>query len=159
MTLYLRVFLFLFLTIPSLSFSQEITLDHGFWGYKFKQGEKELSWKQLLQETETHEESYDLIKRAQSQNTLSSIFGFTGGLLVGYPLGQALANGETNWTLMIVGGAMITVAIPLSSSSKRNLKDGLSSYNSRNKSSNSKEFSSNLEVIGNARGLGIRMNF
>lgn len=143
----------------TVGLAQDLTIDQNFWDYTFQKGEQELSWQELLKETEAYPESYDLIKRAQSQNTLSSIFGFAGGAFVGYPLGQAIADGETNWVLALVGGALITVAIPLSSSSKRNLKDGVSKYNQSHKTSSRKQLQPEASLIGNVNGLGVSLRF
>ncbi|MBZ9652243.1 hypothetical protein [Psychroflexus montanilacus] len=151
--------LLLLVLISSLGFSQDISVSQNFWGYEFKQGDQELSWSELLEETEVYPESYDLIKRAQSQNTLSSIFGFAGGALVGIPIGQTISSADPNWVLAIVGGALITVAVPLTSSSKRNLEDGVSRYNSSTKTSLRKEIQPEVSLIGNANGLGITLRF
>lgn len=151
--------LLLLVLISSLGFSQDISVSQNFWGYEFKQGDQELSWSELLEETEVYPESYDLIKRAQSQNTLSSIFGFAGGALVGIPIGQTISSADPNWVLAIVGGALITVAVPLTSSSKRNLEDGVSRYNSSTKTSLRHEVEPEVSIIGNANGLGITLRF
>ncbi|SDG46718.1 hypothetical protein [Psychroflexus sediminis] len=156
----LKDFLFLLLVFASsLCFSQEITVGQDLWGYEFKQGDQELTWKELLAETEPVSESYDLIKRAQSQNILSTILGFTGGALVGIPVGQALGEGETNWVLAIVGGALVGVAIPLSYRSKKYLKEGVALYNAQNKTSFLREFQPEVSLVGNANGLGLRLRF
>ncbi|NEV94475.1 hypothetical protein G3567_10010 [Psychroflexus sp. YR1-1] len=143
----------------ALSFSQEISIDQNAWGYEFKKGEQELNWRELLKETSSVEESYDLIKRAQSQTILSTIFGFASGALVGIPVGQALGNGEPNWVLAIAGGALITVAIPLASRSKRNLEEGVALYNARSKTAFLRELKPEVSLVGNANGLGLRLRF
>ncbi|MFO7745231.1 MAG: hypothetical protein R6V36_07595 [Psychroflexus sp.] len=153
------LFIILILSTSISCFAQEITIRQDFWGYEFKKGDQELNWKQLLKETKSHTESYNLIKRGQSQNTLSTIFSFAGGALVGIPIGQTIGSGDPNWVLAIVGGALITVAIPLSTSSKRNLNNGISNYNSKNNITFSDDFQPEISLIGNASGLGLRMRF
>lgn len=154
-----NIFFAVVLFTSTFCFSQEITVNQNAWGYEFKKGEQELNWKQLLKDTESHTKSYNLIKRARSQNTLSTIFGFAGGAFVGYPLGQAIADGETNWVLAIVGGALITVAIPLSSRSTKNLKEGVSKYNQSLRTSYHKHFQPRVHLIGNAQGVGLSLSF
>lgn len=150
---------FILLLVSFISFSQDVTVDQNIWGYEFKKGEQELNWRELLKETESDVDSYELIKRAQSQNILSSIFGFAGGALAGIPIGQAIGDGDTNWVLALVGGALITVAIPLSSRSSKNLKRGVSTYNSRTNTSFLKDFQPEVSLVGNINGLGLRLRF
>ncbi|MBZ9627095.1 hypothetical protein LB456_06475 [Psychroflexus sp. CAK57W] len=154
-----HIFFFLLLLTSTLSLSQDITVNQNAWGYEFKQGDQELTWKELLKETESDLESYDLIKRAQSQNTLSTIFAFAGGAFVGIPVGQTIGDGEPSWVLAIAGGALIAVAIPLSSRSKRNLEEGISQYNARTKSSFLRGFQPEVSLVGSATGVGLRVRF
>lgn len=152
-------FFLLIVLVSTFGFSQDISIDQNIWGYEFKQGEQELTWKELLSKTESIPESYDLIKKAKSQSILSKIFGFTGGALIGIPVGQAIGNGEVNWVLAIAGGALTGVTIHLSSRSNINLKEGVSTYNSKNKTSFLNDFQPEMSLIGNAGGLGLRVRF
>lgn len=155
---FLKYLFFIFvLTTSSICSSQDITVEQNFLGMDFYQGEEELSWTDLLKKAKPYQESYDLIKRARSQSILSTVFGLSGAALIAIPIGQTIGEVETTWVLAIVGGALVGVAIPLSTNAERKINEGLSLYNSRTKSS----FLSNLETeaIVNTRGIGLRVRF
>lgn len=83
----------------SFCIAQKIEMKTTAMGYKFTQNGDKLSWKELLNVTESNEEAYQLIKKGKSQNIISAIIGFVGGGFIGVPLGKSLTNQDPNWTL------------------------------------------------------------
>ena len=80
----------------NLSNAQEIEMKINLMGYKFIQQGEKLSWKELLNATTSNKEAYQLIKKAKSQNTFSTITSIIGGVLIGIPIGQSGTDKDPN---------------------------------------------------------------
>jgi|TARA_B110001469_G_C9340833_1_gene180659 hypothetical protein len=142
----------------NISFGQEIKMGMNLFGYKFEQNNKRLSWKELVSETESNIDANLLIKKAKSQNTISSILAFAGGGLIGIPIAQSITERESNWTLAYIGGGILAVGLPIAIISSKNVKKGIDLYNSSlNLTSN--YFQPEFKIIANGNGLGLSMNF
>lgn len=153
----------LFLTIIGFLFintllGQEIEMGINLLGYKFEQNSRRLSWKELVNETQTNIEANLLIKKAKSQNTLSNILAFAGGGLIGVPLGQSSTDRKPNWTLAYIGGGITIIGIPIAISASRNAKKGIDLYNS-SMNSTSIYFEPEFKIIANGNGIGLSMKF
>jgi hypothetical protein len=99
--------------------TDSISIKKVFGGYQFYQGDKRLNMNQLVKAMEPNEQAYKEIKSAQSTYTLSTIVGFAGGFMVGWPLGAAVSGGEPNWTMAGIGAGLIVVSIPITQSFKK----------------------------------------
>lgn len=78
----------------------------------------------------TNEDAYREFKIARNKATISSILGFSSGLLVAVPLVTAVAGGQPEWLLAAGGGALFLASIPFSSSSKGHALTAIELYNS-----------------------------
>ena len=143
----------------NISFGQEIKMGMDLFGYKFEQNNRRLSWKELISETELNIEANLLIKKAKSQNTISSILAITGGGLIGVPIGQSTTNRKPNWILAYIGGGIVIIGIPISIKATKNVKEGIDLYNSSLNSTPFYEFKPEFEIIANENGVGLSMNF
>ncbi len=135
--------------------AQQIEMEKVFGGYKYTQNGTLLKMKDLVKTMESNQQAFDLIKKAQLNNTMASIFGGAGGFLVGWPIGTAIGGGDANWTLAGVGAGLIAIVIPFSSGSNKNAKQAVELYNSSLNLSSYYEF----KVIGNGNGIGLSVNF
>ena len=97
--------------------------------YQFYQNDEKLNMTQLLGILQHNELAFKQIRSAQASHTLGLVMGMTGGFMVGYPIGAALAGGEPNWTLALVGGAIIIVAIPIGLSFTKKAHQAVETYN------------------------------
>ena len=91
---------------------------------------KRLKMNQLVKTLEPNEIAYMEIKAAQTTYVLSMILGFTGGFLIGWPVGAALGGGEPNWAMAAVGAGLIVVTIPISNKFNKQAKSAVDNYNS-----------------------------
>ncbi len=98
-------------------------------GTVFFQNNKKLSMKQLYDITNSNPQALEQIKTARASNSFSTVLGYIGGALVGWPLGTAIGGGKPNWTLAADGAGFIGVAIPISISSMKHAKKGVAIYN------------------------------
>jgi len=139
--------------------AQQIEMEKVFGGYKYTQNGTLMKMEDLGKTMKSNKKAFDLIKKAQSNNTIASIFGGAGGFLVGWPIGTALGGGEANWTLAKVGAGLIAIAIPFTSGANKNTKQAVELYNSSLNSTSFYEFKPEFKVIAKGNGIGLSMNF
>ena len=108
---------------------EQIDIIRVFGGYKYTQNGRDLKMKQLVNKMKYDEMAYPKIKSARLNNTLSTVFGATGGFLIAYPIGTAIANGEPNWTLAYIGAGLIVVSIPISLLGNKKAAKAIHIYN------------------------------
>ncbi|ADR20950.1 hypothetical protein MATR_14240 [Marivirga tractuosa] len=147
------------LTVISFINAQEIESEKVFGGYKYIQEGKPLNIHQLEEIMEPLPDAYKHIKKAKTNNTLATIVGYTGGFLIGWPVGTALAGGDPNWGLAGIGAGVLVLAIPFTSSYSKNVERAIGIYNSSLKSSAYLKRKPELKLIASGNGLGIRMVF
>jgi len=143
----------------TLCVAQQIEMKKVFGGYKFMQNGENLTMSNLVKTMESNQKAFELIKKAQSNNTIASIIGFAGGGLIGWPIGAAVGGGDANWTLAGIGAGLIAVGIPISSSANRKAKQAVELYNSSLNSTSFYEFKPEFKVITNTNGIGFSMSF
>jgi len=138
---------------------EEIEMKVKALGYRFYKNGERLTWKELIEETQSVEKANELIKRARSQRTISSILAFTGGALIGIPLGQKSADREPTWELAYVGGAVALVGLHLSFRVFNNVNKGVDTYNLSVAPKTSYKFQPEFFVVNNQNGFGLSMRF
>lgn len=139
--------------------AQEIEMEKVFGGYEYSQNGKRMTMGDLVKRMESNSQAFELIKKAQTNNTLASIIGFAGGGLIGWPIGTALGGGDANWTLAGIGAGIIVVGIPISSSANKKAKQAVELYNSSLNSTSFYEFKPEFIIIANGNGIGLSMTF
>lgn len=128
-----KLILLIFLSAVFLSVqaqSDSITATKAFGGYRFEQNGQYLNGKTLLQRMATDQEAYGMMKRAKNNSDIAAVLGFAGGLMIGWPLGTAIAGGNPNWVLAGVGAGCLAIGIPLSISASRGMFRSVEIYNS-----------------------------
>ena len=145
--------------IQDQNHKEEIEMKVKALGYRFYKNGERLTWKELIEETQSVEKANELIKRARSQRTISSILGFTGGALIGIPLGQKSADREPSWEFAYVGGAVVLVGLHLSFRVFNNVNKGVDTYNIAVAPKSSYRFQPEFFVMNNQNGFGMTMRF
>ena len=156
-----KQFLFLSFIIFGCYFSsaQEINMKTPVLTYKFEQNGKRLSWKELLNVTETHTPSYNLIHKAKTNNTVAAILSVAGGVFIGLPIGQAISNKDPNWSLAYIGAGIVAVSIPFTVGAMKNASKGVEFYNLSLKSSQNYQFNPEFKVETSGSNIGLTMIF
>ncbi|MBQ0768142.1 MAG: hypothetical protein KBT58_02550 [Bizionia sp.] len=147
------------LTTITFCTAQKIEIEKVFGGYKYTQNGNQMTMKDLVKTMETNQQAFDLIKKAQSNNTLASIIGFAGGGLIGWPIGTAIGGGDANWTIAGIGVGLVAIGIPISSRVNKKTKQAVELYNSSLNATSFNEFKPEFKVIANGNGIGLSMNF
>src|SRR5687768_322902 len=110
--------------------SDSILIIKKFGGYQFYKNDRQLNMNQLQAVLEVNNEAYKDIKSARSATTFSSILGYAGGFLIGWPIGTAMGGGKPKWAMAAVGAGLTAISIPLSISAKKKARSAVSKYNS-----------------------------
>lgn len=147
------------LSVFTIGNAQQIEMDKIFGGYKYSQNGNAMTMKDLVKTMASNQEAYQLIKKAQSNNTLASIIGFAGGGLIGFPIGTAIGGGDANWVLAGVGAGLVAISIPISSGVNKKAKEAVALYNASLNSTSYQEFKPKFKIIANGTGVGLCMNF
>jgi hypothetical protein len=149
---------FLLNSLPCLAQyqSDSITVKKGL-GTTFLQNDRRLKPKELLVITKANPAAFKEMKIAKSNYDASSVFGFVGGFLVGWPIGTALGGGEPNWTMAGIGAGLIVVSIPFSSAYSKRAKNAIGIYNGGLRGTTGAKVKFNLGLTHN--GLSLKMRF
>lgn len=126
-------------------------------GPVFQQNGRNLTPNQLLYITKSNQEAYSEMKIANKNYITSMVFQLPGGFLIGYPIGTALAGGDANWTLAVIGAGLVFVSIPFISSYNKHAKNAVGIYNNGLKYSSIVKPDIKLGITCN--GIGMRVQF
>ncbi|WP_111310072.1 hypothetical protein [Confluentibacter sediminis] len=96
-----------------------------FGGYKYSQNGENLRMGELVKIMEPNPQAFELIKKAQSNNTITYILVITSGGLIGWQTGTNSAGGDANWTLAGIGAGLIAIGIPISLSVDKKKKQAV----------------------------------
>jgi len=99
------------ISVTQFCLAQEIKMYKTFGGVRFEMDTLVLSPKQVLEILKDEPLAYEEFKKAKTHATLAGILGFTGGVLIGIPLGSAIAGGDPEWGLAAGGAALILGSI------------------------------------------------
>lgn len=119
----------LLLVISVSCFSQEIKIYKTFGGVRFEMDTLTLSPKQVLEILKVEPLAYEEFKRAKLNYNVAGALGFTGGFLIAFPLGTAIAGGDPEWGLAAGGAVLILASIPFNNSFKDRAVNALDLYN------------------------------
>jgi len=155
------ILIWIFLITAFGSFGQSkpdsIEIKKTFLGTVFRQNDKNLTPKQLLDITQSNSEAFKEMKIAKSNYDVGYVFGLAGGFLVGWPIGTAIAGGEPNWTLAGIGAGLIVISIPFSTAYNKHAKNAVNFYNNAWKLTGSNNVDFKIGLTYN--GIGVRVTF
>lgn len=110
--------------------SQEIKMYKSFGGVVFEMDTLTLSMKQTMSILNARNvAAYQEFKKAKTRLDVSSVMGFTGGILVVVPVVSAIAGGDPEWTIAAGGAALVIGSIPLYRSFRGRALHALDIYN------------------------------
>lgn len=138
--------------------SDSIVIIKRFGGYQFFKNDRHVSMSQLQTMFQDNDRAYKELKSSRSAATPSSVLGYAGGFLIGWPLGTAIGGGKPVWALAAVGAGLTAVSIPLSIKAGKKAKSAVATYNAGlNSGSSIRIKEMKLNVSNN--GVGVLMRF
>lgn len=109
----------------------EIKMYKTFGGARFEMDTLVLSPKQVLEIVKVEPLAYEKFKKAKANYNAAGVLGFTGGLLVGIPLGTAIGGGDPEWGMAIAGGVLILGSLSLNNVFKSHAFEAIELYNGK----------------------------
>lgn len=151
----MRYALFSLLIMSSLSvtMAQDIVMYKTFGGVRFEYDSMVISPRQVQSILIDDAVAYGKFRKARTNSAVSALLGFTGGVLVGIPVGTAILGGDPEWGLALGGAALIGVSIPFNRGFQRNAQGALDIHNQK-KSSRRNYYP---EFYWSGTQLGLRM--
>jgi hypothetical protein len=116
-----------------------------------------LTTRDLMEITKPNAAAYKEMRIARSHKNFASLMQFSGGFLVGIPLGSALSGGEPNWPIAAIGAGVIIVSIPFSVAYTKRATKAVRIYNEGLKSTGQNSLDFNIGFTQN--GLGLQLRF
>jgi len=129
--------------------AQEIKMYKTFGGVRFEMDTLVLSPKQVLEVLKEEPLAYEEFKQAKVNYNVAGVLGFTGGVLIGIPIGTAIAGGDPEWGLAAGGAALILGSIHFNRVFKGRAFNALEIYN--------KKYSSRLKPTFHFYGTQARL--
>jgi len=126
--------------------------------YRFYQGENRLPTSQFIMTLKSNEQAYKQFKSAQANYTLALVLSYTGGFLIGYPIGTAIGGGEPEWALAGIGLGLVAISFPINQGYIVKTKSAINTYN-RSLQSSTKRDKSELKLTLNGSGIGLTLRF
>ncbi len=156
---FLSVFMLIFgISALAQDKADTITAIKGFGGYRFEQDGKPLALSTMADMMKDDTEASGYLKKARTSATIANVLSYTGGFLIGYPLGTAIGGGKPVWAMAGIGCGLVVIALPLAGSAGRDAKTAADIYNAnrRNLSFNQK---CDLKLGLSATGLSLKFCF
>ncbi len=152
----MRLTLLTFLLCMAVSSqAQQINMYKTFGGVRFERDSLIISIKQVHSLLEEEPEAYRHFKVARTNASVASVLGFAGGLLIGIPVGTAIAGGDPEWGMALGGAALIGISIPFNKAFQRHAESALSLYNQKHTT----RIRQKTELYWAGNGVGIRLRF
>ncbi len=159
-TKYIFILLFIGIFFSAQAQNEnKLRLQSNFFSNKFFKGDTIISVNQVLYEMSPNESVYNLMKKAKTDFVFAQLLGATGGILIGWPLGSALAGGQPNWALAGVGVGILAVSIPISINFRKKAGSAITQHNSLLTGSNKWNYKPNYYVGFTGRGVQLRVRF
>lgn len=136
-----------------------LELQSNFFGNKFYKGDTLIGINQVLDEMSSNEGTYNLMLSAKKDNVFAQILGATGGLLIGIPVGTALAGGDPKWALAGIGAGIIVVTIPISIKFKKKANKAILQHNNFIKNGAWLQNSPTYKLGFGSNGLNFQIRF
>lgn len=130
-----------------------IEIHKNFFGTGFWENDRKLTNAELMKILSAHPSAHAEMKKARTNQAFSFVFSFTGGALIGWPIGTAAGGGDPNWTLAAVGAGLVAIAIPFEIAFNKRAKNAVNLYNSGLQKSSRRKPAVHLGLSANRAGL------
>jgi hypothetical protein len=147
--------LFFFLAFTNSFCQKKITLYKNFGGVVYEMDTLTLSTKQVKMVLKQNPEAFAEFKIARTKAAVSSVLGFTSGLLVAVPLVTAVAGGQPEWIYAGGGAVLFLASIPFNASFRGHALNAIDIYNSKQASARIK-INSSFHFYGTGASLIVR---
>ena len=110
-----------------------LTLNGNMWkGVKYSyQGVNNVDIRKVRKMLNIDSENAKLMREAKTRKVMSMVSVATGGLCIGASVNTWLAGGKFNVPLVVFGGQLMLISLPLSSASVKKMRQAVARFNTR----------------------------
>jgi len=108
-----------------------IQMETTFWGIRYLQGMKQLSFREVGVVLAADPEAYGEYRKARANYVAGTIVGLAGAALIVYSVGSALTTSTPHWSVAVVGAGVLLAAVPLNNAFHRRIRSAIGIYNNR----------------------------
>jgi hypothetical protein len=133
--------------------SEELNFKSGTWAYQYYAGDQAIPYAAFKERLASHDKNLaSLFNSGRNLSITGAVIGSVGAFWFGYDLGARLAGAKGNATLLIGGGAVMSVGIAMSYIGESRMKKVLTLYKH-------KDSVASLTVTPSYPGIGVCFNF
>ncbi|AUX45176.1 uncharacterized protein SOCE26_066570 [Sorangium cellulosum] len=117
-------------SLPNMDSSMPIEIDHGFFASRYKQAGRPIDPGDMVARLKQEPSAESAASRGEGLRVVSSVMASVAGVLIGWPLGQAI-GGERKpiWALAGVGAGVFAVNIPIAIWADSSMDSAVEAYN------------------------------
>lgn len=158
---------FILLIVPSFSIQAQTNTPTGalfyessVWtGNKFYYNGFKISSDEVERVMRSNNEALQLLRQGNKQANGASVVGGIGGILIGWPVGTAIAGGDPVWELAGIGAGISVISAFIYSSANKKIKRSVDLYNDGNSTSHAKFGIREIQFRIAPSGAGISFTF
>ncbi len=104
-------------------------------------------------------QALELLRQGNRQANGASVVGGIGGILIGWPVGTAIAGGEPAWELAGVGAGISVISAFIYSAANKKIKRSIALYNTGTSTAQSNSKIREIKLAVTAAEVGISFTF
>jgi hypothetical protein len=116
---------------PKFDHTLSIDKRETFLGPSYAQQGELLAQSALVDGLERESEARSDAEAGRTASIIARLLAAFGGALIGWPLGEAIAQQDPHWILAAAGGALIALAIPMTIVAVADIDDAVDRHNAR----------------------------
>jgi hypothetical protein len=124
----------------------------------FFQDGKSLNYKELKEELRVNPGAFRMYKSGRFGLSAGKGFAFVGGIMVGWPLADAVMKRDPNWTIFGIGAGALAISLVLYESGAKKAEEGVGQYNEGLPYAGVHSHTE-LRLVSNGNGLGLSLGF
>lgn len=138
----------------------ELTYTSSFWtGNKFYYDGLKISSDGVEQIMRSNPNALELLRQGNKQSNGASVVGGIGGILIGWPIGTAIAGGDPVWELAAVGAGISVISAIIYSSANKKIKRSVELYNAGTSTSHSESGIREINLMVKPTEIGLSFTF
>lgn len=106
-----------------------VKAEKAFIGYRFFSDGQKINRTKAVSLLRSDKEAYAHVQKARANKVFSDIFGISGGFMVGYTLGAALANAEPDGVIAGVGAGLSLLSLPFELRYNKKVAEAVNMHN------------------------------
>ena len=140
--------------------SGELSVKTNFFkGMSFYQNYQRITPTKAGQIIRTNPEAFEILQSSNKQAGGATLVSAIGGLLIGWPIGTSIADGDPKWELAAIGAGFTVISAVIYSSAEKKAKKAVTLYNAGLSTSINRTPNTEIRVLAKPTQLGFSISF